>query len=131
VGNVFRDAHSSDSPRERDFFATRDGQVFRRDADGWRAFEKGSWNKVGDEERARALDRERAARTTGDRRYESYLKARERGDGASGARGVDRLKAGTAMDRVGPHREVGGSQGRGGGSQDKGGSRGGAGGRKR
>ncbi len=104
------------TPRSNDVYAGRDGNTYRRGADGWQQNTGQGWDRADfgqGRESSAGLNREQAARSAGAARESSY----QRGGGGSG------VSAGSSG--------AGGARPSGGGARSGGGGRGGGGGRRR
>ncbi|HEY7478885.1 MAG TPA: hypothetical protein VH680_00080 [Gemmatimonadales bacterium] len=55
-----------------DVYAGKDGNVYRHGSDGWQQYQDGSWQSVGNSERAGSLEQQRSARGTGESRVQRY-----------------------------------------------------------
>ena len=73
-----------------DYYATKDGNVYKNTGDGWQ--EKGSsgWSNVNDQAKTQQLSKESAARSTGEQRYNSFQSnggaSRNQGNWSGGSR---------------------------------------------
>jgi hypothetical protein len=57
-----------------DYYATKDGNVYKNTGNGWQEKSSGSsgWSNVNDQAKTQQLSKESSARTTGDQRYNSF-----------------------------------------------------------
>lgn len=68
-----------------DYYAGKDGSVYKRGEDGWSQVERsGDWGRVQDTSRTRDLDRQQRARSTGSQRYGGYRGSMPSGGGMRG-----------------------------------------------
>ena len=106
------------TPRSNDVYAGRDGNTYRRGADGWQQNTGQGWDRADfgqGRESSAGLNREQAARSAGAARESSY----QRGGGGGGSGGQRRIQRGWAARRPsgGGARSGGGGRGGGGGGR--------------
>jgi hypothetical protein len=117
-------AQGGSAPRSNDVYAGRDGNAYRRGAQGWEQNSGQGWNRTdfaGGRESAADLNRQQQARSAGAAREASYQR------GSSGYSGTRSSSGSSAYSG-----SSGGSRSTGGGTRGAGGGgRGGGGGRRR
>ncbi|MEL6216584.1 MAG: hypothetical protein AAFQ99_13025, partial [Pseudomonadota bacterium] len=77
-----RDVSGVGQSASGDYYAGRNGDIFRRSDDSWQKYNDGSWDSAATNRDRSDLDRQRSARTNGSRSFDQF-----RGQRGSGSRG--------------------------------------------
>jgi hypothetical protein len=86
-----------------DYYATRDGNVYKNTGDGWQQKGSSGWSNVNDQAKTQQLSKESSARTTGEQRYSSFQSnggaSRNSGNWGGGSRSTSRPSGGGSRRR--------------------------------
>jgi hypothetical protein len=126
---------------DNNYYADRDGNVYKNTGSGWDKYDNGNWNSVQDSARTQSLDNDAASRFAGDQRsaasswgsrsWGGGFSGLDRDSGGGGFGGGGLFDRGGGWDRGGGGFGGGGFAGRSWGGGGFGGFRGGFGGFRR